>query len=107
MPVEMSLLAADLIHNTRTALDHILARLKEHFGGNPGKGSFPTWTSSATSSLCIGLNRARIRWSRSTGWTTPTSIGSSTKPRRGTRGRHGACQLHSAWRPSHCASHAP
>lgn len=27
----MSLLAADLVHNTRVALDHVLARLKDHF----------------------------------------------------------------------------
>jgi hypothetical protein len=45
MPVEMSLLAADVIHNTRVALDHVLARLKDRFGGNPGHGSFPTWQS--------------------------------------------------------------
>jgi hypothetical protein len=43
MPVEMSLLSADLVHNTRVALDHVLARLKDHFGGNPGRGWFPTW----------------------------------------------------------------
>ena len=43
MPVEMSLLAADLVHNTRVALDHVLARLKDHFGGDVRKGSFPTW----------------------------------------------------------------
>jgi hypothetical protein len=43
MPIELSLLAADLVHNTRTALDYVLARLKERFGGNPGKGYFPTW----------------------------------------------------------------
>ena len=36
------MLAADLVHNTRSALDHILARLKEHLGGDPGQGSFPT-----------------------------------------------------------------
>jgi hypothetical protein len=41
MPEEISLLAADVVHNTRVALDHTLARLKEHFGGNPGRGSFP------------------------------------------------------------------
>jgi hypothetical protein len=41
MPEEMSLLAADLVHNTRVALDHTLARLKERFGGEPGRGSFP------------------------------------------------------------------
>lgn len=41
MPDEMALLAGDLIHNTRVALDHTLARLKEHFGGKPGRGSFP------------------------------------------------------------------
>jgi hypothetical protein len=45
MPVELSLLAADLIHNTRVALDHVLARLKDRFGGNPRQGSFPTWQS--------------------------------------------------------------
>jgi hypothetical protein len=42
MPVAMSLLAADLIHNTRVALDHVLARLKDRFGGDAGQGSFPT-----------------------------------------------------------------
>jgi len=36
----MSLLAADLIRNTRTAVDHVLARLKEAFGRKPAKGSF-------------------------------------------------------------------
>ena len=41
----MSLLAADLVHNTRVALDHVLARLKDHFGGDAGRGSFPTWQS--------------------------------------------------------------
>ena len=41
LPVEMSLLAADLIHNARVALDHTLARLKDCFGGNAGRGSFP------------------------------------------------------------------
>lgn len=41
MPAELSLLAADLVHNTRVALDHTLARLKDRFGGNPGRGSFP------------------------------------------------------------------
>jgi hypothetical protein len=45
MPVEMSLLAADLVHNARVALDHVLARLKDHFGGDAGRGSFPTWQS--------------------------------------------------------------
>lgn len=35
MPGEVALLAADLVHNTRTALDHVVARLKECFGGNP------------------------------------------------------------------------
>jgi hypothetical protein len=42
MPNAMRMLAADLVHNTRTALDHILARLKDQFGGDPGQGSFPT-----------------------------------------------------------------
>jgi hypothetical protein len=41
MPGEMSLLAADLVHNARVALDHIAARLKDHFGGNPRQGGFP------------------------------------------------------------------
>jgi hypothetical protein len=45
MPVEMSLLAADLVHNTRVALDHVLARLKDRFGGDVRRGSFPTWQS--------------------------------------------------------------
>jgi hypothetical protein len=43
MPLEMSLLAADVVHNARVALDHVLARLKDRFGGDPGRGSFPTW----------------------------------------------------------------
>jgi hypothetical protein len=30
----MSLLAADLVHNTRVALDHVLVRLKDHFSGD-------------------------------------------------------------------------
>lgn len=42
MPREMSLLAADVVHNTRAALDHVVARLKDHFGGDPGRGGFPT-----------------------------------------------------------------
>jgi hypothetical protein len=42
MPDAMTMLAADLVHNTRSALDHVLARLKEHLGGDPGEGSFPT-----------------------------------------------------------------
>jgi hypothetical protein len=33
--------------NTRTALDHVLARLKDHFGGDAGRGSFPTWQTRA------------------------------------------------------------
>jgi hypothetical protein len=33
LPVEISLHAGDLVHNARTALDHIIARLKDHFGG--------------------------------------------------------------------------
>jgi hypothetical protein len=37
MPDDMSMLAADLVHNTRSALDHVLARLKEHLGGTPAK----------------------------------------------------------------------
>jgi hypothetical protein len=41
LPVEMSLLAADLIHNARVALDHTLARLKDSFGGSAARGSFP------------------------------------------------------------------
>jgi hypothetical protein len=43
MPTVLRLLAADLIHNTRVALDHVLARLKDVFGGDAGRGSFPTW----------------------------------------------------------------
>ena len=33
MPDAMTMLAADLVHNARSALDHVLARLKEHLGG--------------------------------------------------------------------------
>jgi hypothetical protein len=44
MPEEMGLLAADLVHNTRVALDHTLACLKDRFGGDPGRGSFPICT---------------------------------------------------------------
>ena len=32
----MSLRAADLVHNARVALDHLLARVKELFGGDVG-----------------------------------------------------------------------
>lgn len=42
MPEAMTMLAADLVHNARSALDHILARLKESLGGVPGQGGFPT-----------------------------------------------------------------
>jgi hypothetical protein len=42
MPDEMTHLAADLVHNARSALDHVLARLKQHLGGDPGQGYFPT-----------------------------------------------------------------
>ena len=38
---ELRLLAADLVHNTRVALDYVLARLKDEFGGDAGRGSFP------------------------------------------------------------------
>jgi hypothetical protein len=41
MPSEMTFLAADVVHNARTALDHVLARLKDIFGGRPGSGGFP------------------------------------------------------------------
>jgi hypothetical protein len=34
VPVEIGLHAGDLVHNARTALDHALARLKKHFGGD-------------------------------------------------------------------------
>jgi hypothetical protein len=47
MPVEISLHAGDLVHNTRTALDHVLARLKDHFGGDTGRGTFPITESDA------------------------------------------------------------
>jgi len=48
MPVELSLLSADLIHNVRVALDHVLARMKETFGGNTNRGSFPVCTTEAS-----------------------------------------------------------
>jgi hypothetical protein len=41
MPDEMGLLSADLVHNTRVALDHVLTALKARFGGDPGRGGFP------------------------------------------------------------------
>ena len=42
MPDAMPMLAADLVHNARTALDYVLARLKDQLGGDAGQGSFPT-----------------------------------------------------------------
>jgi hypothetical protein len=47
VPVEISLHAGDLVHNTRTALDHVLARLKDHFGGDTRSGTFPITESDA------------------------------------------------------------
>jgi hypothetical protein len=47
LPVEISLHAGDLVHNARTALDHILARLKDHFGGEGKSGTFPITESDA------------------------------------------------------------
>lgn len=47
VPVEVSLHAGDLVHNARTALDHILARLKDHFGGDGRTGTFPITESDA------------------------------------------------------------
>lgn len=41
MPDEISLLSADLVHNTRAALDHTVTALKAQFGGDPGRGGFP------------------------------------------------------------------
>ena len=46
-PVEISLHAGDLVHNARTALDHVLARLKDHFGGDRRRGTFPITESDA------------------------------------------------------------
>jgi hypothetical protein len=43
MPEATSMLAADLVHNTRSALDHILARLTEHLGGDPEPGLHDRW----------------------------------------------------------------
>jgi hypothetical protein len=70
LPVEMSLLAADMVHNARVALDHVLARLKDHFGGDAGQGSFPTWqredlwqekvVASGKRSALHGLDRAAV-----------------------------------------------
>ena len=42
-------MAADLIHNARVTLHHVLARLQDQFGGNPRRGSFPTWQGEALS----------------------------------------------------------
>jgi hypothetical protein len=47
VPVEISLHAADLLHNARTALDHVLARLKDQFGGDARSGTFPITESDA------------------------------------------------------------
>jgi hypothetical protein len=47
LPIEISLHAGDLVHNARTALDHILARLKDHFGGDGRSGTFPITESDA------------------------------------------------------------
>lgn len=47
VPVEISLHAGDLVHNARTAFDHVLARLKGHFGGDSGDGTFPITQSDA------------------------------------------------------------
>jgi hypothetical protein len=47
VPVEIGLHAGDLVHNTRTALDYVLARLKEHFGGDERRGTFPITESDA------------------------------------------------------------
>jgi hypothetical protein len=47
LPIEISLHAGDLVHNTRTALDHILARLKDRLGGEGNSGTFPITESDA------------------------------------------------------------
>lgn len=47
LPFEISLHAGDVVHNTRTALDHVLARLKDHFGGDSRTGTFPITESDA------------------------------------------------------------
>ena len=47
LPIEISLHAGDLVHNARVALDHILARLKDHFGGDSRNGTFPVTESNA------------------------------------------------------------
>ena len=41
MPIEISLHAGDCVHNTRSALDHVLARMKDHYGGDIRTGTFP------------------------------------------------------------------
>jgi hypothetical protein len=46
-PIEISLHAGDLVHNARTALDHVLARLKGRFGGDVRSGTFPITESDA------------------------------------------------------------
>lgn len=47
LPIEISLHAGDLVHNARTALDHVLARLKDHFDGDQRSGTFPITESDA------------------------------------------------------------
>ncbi|MDQ6822797.1 MAG: hypothetical protein M3076_21100 [Actinomycetota bacterium] len=47
LPIEITLHAGDLVHNARTALDHVLARLKDDFGGDSRSGTFPITESNA------------------------------------------------------------
>jgi hypothetical protein len=47
VPVKIRLHAGDLVHNARTALDHVLARLKDHFGSDSRSGTFPITESDA------------------------------------------------------------
>jgi hypothetical protein len=47
LPIEMSLMAGDLVHNARVALDHSVAALKRNLGGNHRKGGFPVYVDPA------------------------------------------------------------
>ena len=47
LPTEISLHAGDLVHNARAALDHVLARLKDHLGGDSRRGTYPITESDA------------------------------------------------------------
>jgi hypothetical protein len=86
MPREMSLLAADVVHNTRTALDHVIARLKDEFGGDVRRGSFPIcvtesdWENRVVKPKNPPLKGLDQR--RPSTWSTPSSRSTRRAPTR-------------------------